>query len=79
MNPECDDLLKASYYLLNASDRVYREYWLMELNAYKGFDRKLSEEMLAEAAKLLGFDLVKRQPFTPVMSDAVATDIAMGR
>ena len=30
MNPECDDLLKASYYLLNASDRVYREYWLIK-------------------------------------------------
>ena len=79
MNPERDDLLKASYCLLNASDSVYREYWLMETNAYTEFARKRSEENLAEAAKLLGFDLVKRQPFTPVMSDAVATDIVMGR
>ena len=79
MNPERDDLLKASYCLLNASDYAYREYVLIDMDAGTGFFRKQSEENLAEAAKLLGFDLVKRQPFTPVMSDAVATDIVMGR
>ncbi len=58
---ERDNLWDAYYYCRHAGECAHREYVLMGVNAGNGFYRKQSEEMLAKAADVLGYDLVKRE------------------
>lgn len=70
MITERDNLWDAYYYFRHASDCAYREYVLIGANAGTGFYRGQSEEMLAKAADVLGYDLIKREAQPAETSEA---------
>lgn len=54
-------------------------YFSMHVAANSDAWRDSGLESLQDAARLLGFDFVKREPVTTAQPEAVLEDVAMGR